>query len=81
MYKADVTQATIYKEIFSEKLDDALNGYNATLFAYGPTGSGKTWTMFGPDLEDVMKKGIIPRMAENLFDKIDRETQDVEYNV
>lgn len=37
--------------------------------------------MFGPDLEDVMKKGIIPRMAENLFDKIDRETQDVEYNV
>ena len=34
-----------------------MQGYNGTLFAYGPTGSGKTWTMFGPDLEDENKRG------------------------
>lgn len=36
--------------------------------------------MFGPDLEDNVKKGIIPRMAENLFEKMEKETQDLEYN-
>ena len=24
-------------------------GFNATIFAYGQTGAGKTFTMFGPD--------------------------------
>ena len=28
-------------------LDNLLSGYNATIFAYGMTGAGKTYTMFG----------------------------------
>ena len=28
-------------------LDNIINGYNATIFAYGMTGAGKTYTMFG----------------------------------
>lgn len=28
-----------------------MDGFNGTIFAYGPTGSGKTFTMFG-DLHD-----------------------------
>ncbi len=24
-----------------------MNGFNATIFAYGPTGTGKTYTMLG----------------------------------
>jgi len=28
-------------------MDNIINGYNATVFAYGMTGSGKTYTMFG----------------------------------
>jgi hypothetical protein len=37
------------------------------LFAYGQTGSGKSYTMMGADAE---QKGLIPRLCENLFEKI-----------
>jgi kinesin family protein 5 len=38
-----------------------LNGYNGTVLCYGQTGAGKTYTMFGPELEKDALKGIIPR--------------------
>ncbi|KRX06862.1 P-loop containing nucleoside triphosphate hydrolase [Pseudocohnilembus persalinus] len=79
VYRPDTTQAQVYKEAFSESLDDALKGYNGTLFAYGPTGSGKTHTMFGPDINDNVTKGIIPRTAQEIFDKISKEGQDLTY--
>jgi kinesin family protein 3/17 len=41
-------------------------GYNATIFAYGQTGCGKTHTMMGcPDSEDL--KGIIPRTFSHIL--------------
>jgi hypothetical protein len=40
---------------------DVLQGYNGTIFAYGQTGAGKTFTMFGPDLVSSDVRGIIPR--------------------
>ena len=35
-----------------ENIQEVLHGYNATIFAYGRTGSGKTFTMFGPHWDD-----------------------------
>ena len=36
-----------------------LKGFNATIFAYGQSGSGKTFSMLGPDdVVDVIKEGI-----------------------
>lgn len=46
-----------------------MNGYNGTVFAYGQTGAGKSYTMMG-DMEDFDKKGIIPRITEQIFDAI-----------
>jgi hypothetical protein len=42
-----------------------LEGYNGTIFAYGQSGSGKTFTMFGPEkpFPDELK-GVIPRASE-----------------
>lgn len=35
-----------------------LNGFNGTIFAYGQSGSGKTFTMLGPDsVVDAIKNG------------------------
>jgi kinesin family protein 3/17 len=46
-------------------------GYNATIIAYGQTGTGKTYTMEGlPDPPDV--QGIIPRATQDIFDSIAR---------
>ena len=41
-----------------------MNGYNATVFAYGPTGTGKTYTMLGN--QDVM--GISVLTIKDIFE-------------
>ena len=43
-----------------DTIEDVLSGYNGTIFAYGQTSSGKTFTMYG-DIYDEESKGIIPR--------------------
>lgn len=57
-----------------------MDGYNGTIFAYGQTGSGKSFTMEGvrkdPDLQ-----GIIPRMFDNLFERISEADPDIEFNI
>jgi kinesin family member 11 len=52
-----------------------LAGYNCTIFAYGQTGTGKTYTMTG-DMSDTFGSfsdaaGIIPRVLHNLFTKLE----------
>lgn len=48
---------------------DLFTGYNSTIFAYGQTGSGKTFTMMG-NTEDEVNKGLIPRIAQEIFVEI-----------
>ena len=40
-------QKDVYKTVVSPLLDQVLKGYNCTVFAYGQTGTGKTYTMEG----------------------------------
>src|SRR5262245_54472567 len=52
-----------------------LAGYNCTIFAYGPAGTGKTYTMSG-DMTDTLgilsdDAGIIPRTLYSLFQKLE----------
>lgn len=41
------TYLQIYLETVQPLIKTVLNGFNATVFAYGPTGTGKTYTMIG----------------------------------
>lgn len=43
-----------------------VRGFNSTVFAYGQTGTGKTYTMFG-DLNNQIKKGLIPSAIKDIF--------------
>lgn len=57
-------------------LSDVLDGFNCTLFAYGQTGTGKTYTMEGdlewtPENSFTPAAGIIPRCASEIFRKLD----------
>ncbi len=54
-----------------------LQGYNCTIFAYGQTGTGKTYTMSG-DMSDTLgllsdSAGIIPRVLHSLFGKLEAD--------
>jgi len=54
-------------------IDKVLEGYSATIFAYGLTGSGKTYTMGGPEHKAINgdeTSGIIPRSIKDMFDKL-----------
>lgn len=60
-----------------------LSGYNCTIFAYGQTGTGKTYTMSG-DMTETLgmlsdDAGIIPRVLQQLFNKL--EIDDAENSV
>ena len=50
-----------------------MEGYNATIFAYGQTGTGKTYTMTGADGQ-VNIRGIIPRSIEQIFGHVSLNT-------
>ncbi|CAI4457817.1 ADE_G0017910.mRNA.1.CDS.1 [Saccharomyces cerevisiae] len=60
------SQARVYKETTSPLLDSVLDGFNSTVFAYGATGCGKTYTVSGTPSQP----GIIFLAMEELFNKI-----------
>ncbi|EJU05661.1 kinesin heavy chain [Dacryopinax primogenitus] len=62
-------------------VSDVINGYNGTIFAYGQTGSGKTFTMMGANIDSDELKGIIPRIAEQIFTAIQEAPQNIEFLV
>ena len=58
-----------------------MDGYNGTIFAYGQTSSGKTFTMTGPDVSDIENQGIIPRMVRTIFNRIETASENIEFTV
>ena len=57
--------ADIYTAV-SDLVQASMEGYSATVFAYGQTSSGKTFTMMG----DESNPGVIPRAVSDVFDYI-----------
>ncbi|XP_031164435.1 kinesin-like protein KIF11 [Sander lucioperca] len=70
-------QIDVYRSVVCPILDEVIMGYNCTVFAYGQTGTGKTFTMEGersPDGEFTWEEdplaGIIPRTLHQIFEKL-----------
>ena len=63
--------------IYRSLVDSVLNGFNGTIFAYGQTGTGKTFTMEGVRTQESLK-GVIPRSFDHIFTHISR-TKDEQY--
>lgn len=62
-------------------INSVLEGFNGSIMAYGQTSSGKTHTMLGPSIDDDENKGIIPRMVQGIFEKIESAAEDIEFSV
>ncbi|KAH6900359.1 P-loop containing nucleoside triphosphate hydrolase protein [Thelonectria olida] len=68
-------QNMVFDDTVKPILEEMLAGYNCTIFAYGQTGTGKTYTMSG-DMTDTLgmlsdDAGIIPRVLYQLFNKLE----------
>ncbi|XP_036404085.1 kinesin-like protein KIF19 [Megalops cyprinoides] len=71
------TQEEVYRATTKGLIEGLISGYNATVFAYGPTGCGKTYTMLGTDREP----GIYVRTLNDLFHAIEETSDNMQYSV
>ena len=74
-------QSDIFDFSIRPTVDDILNGYNGTVFAYGQTGAGKSYTMMGTSIDDGEGRGVIPRIVEQIFTSILSSAANIEYTV
>ena len=72
VYPMETTQRQIYDEVAFPIVDSIFQGYNGTIFAYGQTGCGKTFTMMGV-VDNPELKGIIPNAFSHIFGFIKTE--------
>jgi hypothetical protein len=71
----ELDQETLFAKVGKPIADCCLEGYNGSLFAYGQTGAGKTYTINGNftgddsfSIVNDKNRGIMPRAFEYIFD-------------
>ena len=72
------TQEEVFDSIVKPIVDEALAGFNCTIFAYGQTGTGKTHTMEG-DINSDENAGIVPRSVKWILEQL--ENSEAEYTI
>lgn len=77
VFDHDSEQPDIFAASTQPLIDGVTNGYNATVFAYGATGAGKTYTMLGAP----QQPGIMLQTLKEIFDCIQANSEDREYQV
>ena len=66
------SQKVVYENLGAPMLKNALEGYNCTMFAYGQTGAGKSYSFVGYGVN----KGILPIVSTEIFAKVRAEQSD-----
>ncbi|PRQ43996.1 putative plus-end-directed kinesin ATPase [Rosa chinensis] len=87
VFGPNAQQRDLYDQAVIPIVNEVLEGFNCTIFAYGQTGTGKTYTMegeckkakSGPNGELPPGAGVIPRAVQQIFDTL--EGQCTEYSV
>lgn len=69
VFGSTCTQRSIYDKCGASVVEAVLSGYNGTIFAYGQTGAGKTFTMEGAQNPPELR-GIIPSAFQHIFDRV-----------
>ena len=76
-------QSYVYENSVTDLVGEFMNGVNTSCLVYGMTGSGKTYTMFGPSYTGTdyrrnylgaITEGIVPRACREIFDAIEYRT-------
>lgn len=77
VFDENTTQGDVYEATTKNLLDQVMDGYNATVFAYGATGCGKTHTITGTS----QMPGIIFLTMQELFEKVDEVKSEKESEI
>ena len=80
VYSIDCDSQLIYKEMCKDVVSSALQGYNGSIFMYGQTTSGKTFTMLGSP----SNPGVLPCVLRDIFlkmKKIKKDNNKIEFKV
>ena len=84
VFPSDTTQERLYESAVSPIVEEVLQGFNCTIFAYGQTGTGKTHTMTG----DISAgagvpegAGVIPRAIQQIFAHLEGMSGATEFTV
>lgn len=64
-FDSDTPQETVFEHIGEKVVSGAFSGYNCCIFAYGQSGSGKSYSVLGSHKDP----GLIPRICQALFDR------------
>lgn len=73
----DTAQQQVYEKTTRVLIGGVLDGFNATVFAYGATSAGKTYTMLGSPTEP----GIMMRTLHDLFNEVTVQREDKVFEV
>ncbi|KAK2951430.1 putative Chromosome-associated kinesin KIF4 [Blattamonas nauphoetae] len=82
-FDADSDNYSVFSYTTAPLIEKVIQGYNATCFAYGMTGSGKTYTMMGDLIGSGNDgvKGIYTYAAEMIFDQIQSASEERDFIV
>ncbi|KAH1174245.1 hypothetical protein KIL84_002389 [Mauremys mutica] len=72
VFGESATQEEVFQHTTKELLDGVLNGYNCSVFAYGATGAGKTYTMLGSE----KSPGIMYLTMVELYKRIEARKEE-----
>lgn len=62
VFRPDSTQEEVFKDT-KDLIRSCLDGYNVCIFAYGQTGTGKTWTITGKEGQE----GLVPKAIREVY--------------
>jgi len=76
-FGADSTQKEVYEKTTQSLVKSVLEGFHATVFAYGATGAGKTFTMVGTPEHP----GCMVRALNELYETMDKASAEAVFKV
>jgi len=88
--REDYSQKMVFEESGVRQLvHSAVEGYSVTVLAYGATGAGKTFTMFGDAPKQLSEPsntirdedGVVPRAVYYMYKVLNRQPEEVQFSV